>query len=314
MPKEESSHGAKQKPDADSSVKATSTGGGNQQPPGDRNERHPPNDENGGTNLERDIRDAEGWLIGIGVATVIVNLLIASIYYGQLSQMRKATEASTNAVHLAQDSFEISSENFDRQMRQMVYQTAAEIKAANAAKRAAEITAQALADSRREAIIENGAVLSITDLGFPKPVANSQFVKWEWAFENYGRTPAVDVTVQQELYVGTSSHTCWREGGGQPRATPTVEFPAPIFRDHPETGSCLILTEAWGRFGLVRYEQLLPVKGSIKLHLTFRYSDAYGTYTGLICLENAGHADGDITPHAVLCDVPRWTKERPKQK
>src|ERR1700719_4636194 len=37
-------------------------------------------------------------LIGIGALV---------IYYGQLEQMRTATEASTNAVKLAQDSFEI---------------------------------------------------------------------------------------------------------------------------------------------------------------------------------------------------------------
>jgi hypothetical protein len=51
--------------------------------------------------LEKDIRSGERWLIGISAAGVILNFIIALIYYGQLQQMRKSTNAATSAADTA---------------------------------------------------------------------------------------------------------------------------------------------------------------------------------------------------------------------
>lgn len=47
------------------------------------------------------IRTGEYWLIGINAAAVILNIIIALIYYGQLGEMRKATRASEKAATAA---------------------------------------------------------------------------------------------------------------------------------------------------------------------------------------------------------------------
>ena len=54
-------------------------------------------------NLEEDIKRGERWLIGISATGVIINVIIALIYYGQLGQMRKATVAATSAAKTAHD-------------------------------------------------------------------------------------------------------------------------------------------------------------------------------------------------------------------
>jgi hypothetical protein len=51
--------------------------------------------------LEEDIRTGEHWLIRVGAAGVIMNVVIALIYYGQLTEMRKATRASEKAAAAA---------------------------------------------------------------------------------------------------------------------------------------------------------------------------------------------------------------------
>src|SRR5579862_1546797 len=47
--------------------------------------------------LEQDIRGGERWLIGIGIATLLINSIIALIYWGQLKQMTEATRAATES-------------------------------------------------------------------------------------------------------------------------------------------------------------------------------------------------------------------------
>jgi len=58
-------------------------------------------EENETTKLERDIKTGEYWLIGINALLLIANIVIASIYYGQLCQMRKATKAAEGANQIA---------------------------------------------------------------------------------------------------------------------------------------------------------------------------------------------------------------------
>src|ERR1035438_8087110 len=90
--------------------------------------------------IQEDIRSGERWLIGIGIASVFVNLMIANFYYGQLTQMRVATEASTKAANLAADTLDVSTGDFERTMRQLRYQTKAQVDSAAASKTSSETT------------------------------------------------------------------------------------------------------------------------------------------------------------------------------
>jgi hypothetical protein len=54
-------------------------------------------------NLEKDVRTAEVALIILGILTLAVNIYIAHIYYGQLQQMKIATQSTKDAVQVARD-------------------------------------------------------------------------------------------------------------------------------------------------------------------------------------------------------------------
>jgi hypothetical protein len=269
------------------------------------------------SSIQRRILLTQIALVGFGVISGGIGLWQANIAQQSADTSQKsvllAQKSERDARLMSERQFIESQAQFDKALGQMKEQSRLQGRSADAAIKAAKISAAALASTQREAIIENGAALAIADLGFPKRDGQSSRVKWEWAFENYGKTPAVDVTVRQAIDVGTSAHMCWREGD-QPRSNSTVQFPAPIFSGHRETGYCLILTDEWSGARVSEYDRRRTFKGGIKLNLDFRYSDAYGTYTMAICLENAGNAgiaDGDVTPHAVFCNAPRRTEERP---
>jgi hypothetical protein len=90
--------------------------------------------------LEKDIKTGERWLIKIGAAGVIMNVVIALIYYGQLREMRKSTNAATSAAETADKTLkEIRSGSSD------THELA--VQAKNQADRAKEIAAQTLAQA-----------------------------------------------------------------------------------------------------------------------------------------------------------------------
>src|SRR5207253_951473 len=60
------------------------------------------------TKLERDIKLGETWLIVINALLLFTNIVIACIYYGQLRQMRIATERTAVVAQAAQDSARIA--------------------------------------------------------------------------------------------------------------------------------------------------------------------------------------------------------------
>ena len=91
-------------------------------------------------NLVEAVRQGEWWLIGINAVLLIAQIVIACIYYGQLSQMRIATEASTRAANTAADTLEISSGDFERSLKLTIPQTVAQIKSAKAAEDAVNTT------------------------------------------------------------------------------------------------------------------------------------------------------------------------------
>jgi hypothetical protein len=109
------------------------------------------NQKRDSNDLAQAVKVGERWLIGINGSLLLINLLIAFIYYQQLSQMRIATEATRKSVDLASDSLEISSGQFDRNMRQIVDQTITQYEAEKASTVAAK-AAKSAADTAKNAL------------------------------------------------------------------------------------------------------------------------------------------------------------------
>lgn len=103
MPEEQDRNSATEEPNSDAGIWRPG------QPPADPSAPPQPSGENPNSNegttrkLEEDIKSGEKWLIGIGIASLLINSIIAWIYWGQLREMRKATEAATQASQTAKD-------------------------------------------------------------------------------------------------------------------------------------------------------------------------------------------------------------------
>jgi uncharacterized membrane protein len=153
-------------------------------------------DKNDDIELEKDIREGERWLIRIGIASVVINLIIACIYYGQLTQMRLATEASTRAVQLASDSLELNQGDFERSMRQIIHQTKSQIDAANASQSAAT-AAKGAADTAKEALHVSERAYLVRE----KIEAEVDHKVITASVENAGHIPTGDIHVVTHLAV-----------------------------------------------------------------------------------------------------------------
>jgi hypothetical protein len=126
MPDEEAPDGAQEKPPGNPFVNPIIHAPENQQPAHKQNDGAPPNNQDEATKLQQDIRTGEKWLIGIQCTTLVFTAIVAWIYYGQLTQMRIATEASAKAANAASEAVDTSMLNMDRQMQQVVNQTASQ--------------------------------------------------------------------------------------------------------------------------------------------------------------------------------------------
>src|SRR5271155_2034214 len=108
MPEKNGGGDTPKTPDTDASIQPPP------QPPGNQNPPAPPPDDNSHNNqariteLEQETRGGERWLIGIGIATMVINTGIALIYLGQLLQMRKATRAAALGAYSACLSAQVS--------------------------------------------------------------------------------------------------------------------------------------------------------------------------------------------------------------
>ena len=161
------------------------------------------------------IEAGERWLIGIGVATILINAIIAYIYYGQLQQMRIATEASTKAATLAADALDQNSGQFDRTVRQLIYQTANQAEAVKAAKDA------------------NGATQRVLQAHFIMglmPASERGHIVV--TLRNIGKTSSGDVIARGEMRIESLTNGTWRSpqiksknlGDVQPEGSPYREF------------------------------------------------------------------------------------------
>lgn len=102
MPEEDRGNNIGGQPDSPSQTPPQAPPPRNQnQPPETRDSNPRQQEADAIRQLEQNVKTGEWWLIGISIATLLVNIGIAKIYYGQLIEMRKATQATRGAVGVA---------------------------------------------------------------------------------------------------------------------------------------------------------------------------------------------------------------------
>jgi hypothetical protein len=128
--------------------------------------------------LREDIRSGERWLIGLGIATVVINSAIALIYLGQLRQMRKATAASRDAANAATS----AATTADQTLKHMVATDKATSDAALVAFKEEE---------RAYVSVSTAQMSNPPTCSFPQ--VNGLRVCADIHFVNTGKTPAVNI-------------------------------------------------------------------------------------------------------------------------
>ena len=73
---------------------------------------NPKDNQSQTTELAREFRIAEKWQIGTNVGLGVIGIFARFIYYGQLSEMRKATEATKIAADAAKSAAETAQSSF----------------------------------------------------------------------------------------------------------------------------------------------------------------------------------------------------------
>jgi hypothetical protein len=168
--------------------------------------------------LQKDIRDDQRWLKYMGAATIIMSVVIAWIYYNQLTQMRLATEASTRTAQLAADALDYNTGEFERNMRQLIHQTASQAASANASAETAKAAETANINALNSERPWMGATLEVQDFEVAK------IPTFTVTFYNTGKSPA-KVSLTQTLSVA-------RDEGDHPQyraydTTPSISLVVP---------------------------------------------------------------------------------------
>jgi len=101
MPVESGSKGVERQPLGQPPIDPPVQPLGNENPPSISTNNAPNHNEPIAIQLEQQIRSGERWLIGLGIATLLINSIIALIYRGQLTEMNKATKAGAQAAYAA---------------------------------------------------------------------------------------------------------------------------------------------------------------------------------------------------------------------
>lgn len=176
MPEEKDRDGATKEPNPEAVIQPPG------KPPADGNlpfqssGKNPNNNQRATQKLEEDIKSGEQWLIGIGIATLLINSIIALIYWDQLKEMRKATEAASGSVNIAAYALRENQRQFNETLGQMKEQTKAQANAAETAK-------ETLRVSERAYLAIGGLTMSGNPMHLIMPMINT------------GHIPAKDVSV-----------------------------------------------------------------------------------------------------------------------
>ena len=128
------------------------------------------------------------------------------VYIGQLNQMRIATEASTKTAALAADALDYNTSQFERMMRQLRYQTKAQVDAANAgvtssgaAKSAAQTAKAAFEVSNRPYVDIIGAAAAKFENG--QGLSKLTELHFEAQFKELGPVPALNFTADWKIFL-----------------------------------------------------------------------------------------------------------------
>lgn len=139
----------------------------------------------------RDIKKGEIALIAINFALLVVTIVIAKIYYGQLQEMRKATEASTRATNIAAEALKSSNDSFQKTFTQMQAQT-------KEAARLADTSSDSAKAARNFYELDQRPWIGVTDYTCDCTEANGtlKINKLTLSYSNSGKTPAIKLSGQ----------------------------------------------------------------------------------------------------------------------
>ena len=192
MPEDESRNDASKEPDSNASIQPP------RQPPGNQNPPAPPPDNNSRNNqstiaeLEQDIRGGERWLIGIGIATILVNIGIGLVYWGQLIQMRASVQKMDDAISAASRSA-LAAENANTQSKDQFLED----------QRPYVWQAPGLGPSMGQ----NG------NSGFLPATPGQNALKCGTFYQNYGRSPAIIGMVTGDVEIGANATARFKNRG-----------------------------------------------------------------------------------------------------
>lgn len=211
MPDEKPANRANDKLNYDPSINSPRQTPANENPPSNSGKGAASNQEGEAKKIEREIRSGEQWLIGIGIASIVVNAFIALIYYGQLTQMKMATEAAASAANFAADSYEIASGQFERTMQLSIPQTAAQIQSSKAARDAVKFAQDSFRQDQRPWLSIKDITCGICETIGGTPHGGNLY-DWITTIRNLrtkvvntGKTPAEDVKVDCNIHIGAIS-------------------------------------------------------------------------------------------------------------
>jgi hypothetical protein len=189
MPDENSSQGVPAEPNKQSSIQAPAQSIRQQDPPTQKAGSNPNQNQNDLQEQQKEIRKAEHWLIGIGILTICVNTLIFLVYYGQLKQMRRSTDAASRAAYASCMATEFS--------RRTLVETMGGEKLTEQAARASSNQAQA-------AIASEAPELEATMGGIP--LQPNHALRCKYTITNVGKTGAYHLNIQmRSVIIGPQS-------------------------------------------------------------------------------------------------------------
>jgi hypothetical protein len=190
MPEEHRGKDIGREPDGQSASQPPLQPPSNQRPPAAPGDYDPRKKEAEAiSQLEKNIKTGEWWLIGIGVATLLVNIGIAKIYYGQLKEMREATRLTGAAVKIAGDTLTTTQQS---NAQQRLDNSASALNAKTIADRNAAQANKSLQETIDNFHTDQRAWLGICDFGVQQLEVGKPF-RMEIKFCNSGKTPALRV-------------------------------------------------------------------------------------------------------------------------
>lgn len=208
MSEEKSSESLAGKPHTETSIDAPAQSYEAQNPPPQLTDNLHQDNQCEATSPEGKPRSEKNWSNRIGVATLLINTFICIIYWGQLRQMKKATEAATQASQTASatlqemktgsgatDTHRLAVAAGEQAEASIVYAQAAKVEATNSGNLAASTLKQVGIAERSERILEAELMPYVlpVNMDLAEPLVTGKPIRIANNFINEGGTVAFDV-------------------------------------------------------------------------------------------------------------------------